>query len=431
MKYYLAIDIGASSGRHIIGWSERGKTMTDEVYRFQNGVCHENNHLVWDVERLCDEVICGIKAAFQKYESIESLSIDTWGVDYVLLNGDEPIYPCYAYRDDRTRKAANSVHEILPFKTLYERTGIQFQYFNTVYQLYDDLQNGRLENATDFLNIPEYIMYRLCGVKAKEFTNATTGALVNVKTGEFDKYIINALRLPEKLFPKLRKSGEILGELTPDIAKKVGGNCKVMLCPTHDTASAVEGIPMNEDGIFLSSGTWSLVGVKLDDPITSEKSMEHNFTNEGGVGYVRYLKNIMGLWIIQNLQKQLSVSFDDMVKMAQKSQVVKIFDVNDSRFSAPENMKSEIIDELGYDDLTDGDIINCVYHSLAFSYKSAIDEIEELTKRKYDILYIAGGGAKNKYLNELTEKYCKKRVIALPIEATALGNLKSQMEADK
>ncbi len=426
MKYYLAIDIGASSGRHIVGWREGDEIKTKEVYRFPNGVTKENGHLVWDIECLYNSVLAGIREAFRLYPEIASLSIDTWGVDYVLLEQDKEIYPVYAYRDGRTEAVIPEVHEIIPFSELYSKVGCQFQPFNSIYQLYDDKLNGRLDKATDMLMIPEYLMYKLCGVKAREYTNATTMGMVN---GEFDMDIVRRLGYPEHLFPKLSQPKTILGDLLPEIAEKVGGNTKVVLCATHDTGSAVEGIPMEENSPYISSGTWSLLGVKTPKAITDKGSEEANYSNEGGVGYNRYQKNIMGMWIVNELQRELcpDTPFPEIVQMAEESECEAILDANAPELLAPESMKA------AFDGLTDGlesmaDYFRCAYKSLALSYKKAIDELEANTGIKYEKLYIVGGGAKNAFLNRLTEEATGKQVIALPIEATALGNLKIQME---
>ena len=426
MNYYLAIDIGASSGRHIIGWREGDEIKTKEVYRFPNGVTKENGHLVWDIECLYNSVLAGLREAFRLYPEIESLSIDTWGVDYVLLDGDKEILPVYAYRDSRTEAVIPKVHEIIPFSELYSRVGCQFQPFNSIYQLYDDKLNGRLDRATDMLMIPEYLMYKLCGVKAREYTNATTMGMVN---GEFDMDIVRRLGYPEHLFPKLSQPKTILGDLLPEIAEKVGGNTKVVLCATHDTGSAVEGIPMEENNPYISSGTWSLLGVKTPAPITDAGSEKANYSNEGGVGYNRYQKNIMGMWLVNELQRELcpDTPFPEIVKMAQESTCEKVVDANAQEFLAPESMKAAFDNATGGLESI-GDYFRCAYKSLALSYKQAIDELEANTGTKYEKLYIVGGGAKNKFLNRLTEEATGKQVIALPIEATALGNLKIQME---
>ena len=431
MKYYLAIDIGASSGRHIIGWNEDKKINTKEVFRFPNGVKKENGHLVWDIEALYNNVLEGIKEAFCLYPKIESLSIDTWGVDYVLLRDDKEILPVYAYRDQRTEAVISKVHDIIPFSEQYRRVGCQFQPFNSIYQLYDDKLNSRLDIATDMLMIPEYLMWKLCGIKAREYTNATTMGMINAQTGEFDMEIIDALGYPRNLFPKLSQPGTVLGMLRPEIAAAVGGTCKVVLCATHDTGSAVEGIPMDGNHPYISSGTWSLLGVKTPKPITDAGSEKANYSNEGGVGYNRYQKNIMGMWLVNELQRELCPDrkFPEIVKLAEESTCEVLVNANATEFLAPRSMKA------AFDKATDGlntvgDYFRCAYRSLAVSYKQAIDELEANTGTKYKKLYIVGGGAKNTFLNRLTAEAIGKEVIALPIEATALGNLKIQMEVN-
>ena len=432
MRYYLAIDIGASSGRHIVGWQENGEIKTNEVFRFPNGVREENGHLAWDVRKLFSNVVTGIMEAFREYPEIESLSIDTWGVDYVLLKGDEEVFPVYAYRDSRTAAVIPQVHEKVPLSELYRHTGCQFQPFNTIYQLYDEKVNGRLEGVTDMLMMPEYLMWKLCGVKAREYTNATTMGMVNAQTGEFDMEIVDALGYPRHLFPKLSQPGTVLGMLSPEMAAAVGGNCKVVLCATHDTGSAVEGIPMDGNHLYISSGTWSLLGVRTPKPITDAGSEKANYSNEGGVGYNRYQKNIMGMWLVNELQQELcpDMPFPEIVKLAEASDCEMLVSANASEFLAPKSMKAAFDKATGNALATVGDYFRCAYRSLAKSYKQAIDELEANTGCTYEKLYIVGGGAKNTFLNRLTEEATGKQVIALPIEATALGNLKIQMEVN-
>ena len=421
MKIYLAIDIGASSGRHIAGWMEDGELKTEELYRFPNGVTERNGHLTWDVDTLLGHVKRGIAVAKERYPEIESLSIDTWGVDYVLLKGDEAVYPCYAYRDGRTEAVIPKAHEKMPFSELYRRTGIQFQPFNTIYQLYADKLAGRLEGVTDFLMIPEYLMYKLCGVKSHEYTNATTGGMVSAETGEYDPDIIKALELPEHLFCKLQQPGAVIGEYE---------GIKVVLCATHDTGSAVEGIPMDEDAPYISSGTWSLLGVKTPKPITNEASELANWSNEGGVGYNRYQKNIMGMWLVNRLRAELCPDkpWNEITAEAEKSPFEETVDANAPCFLAPESMKAAFDAALAMKPQSVGDYFRCAYRSLALSYMNAVQELQHNTGKHYDSIYIVGGGAKNAFLNELTEKATGKKVIALPIEATAIGNLRIQMQ---
>ena len=437
MKYYLAIDIGASSGRHIVGWMQEGVLMTEEIHRFPNGMDNVDGHLVWDTDRLFTEVKRGIAKAFRKYPVIESLSIDTWGVDYVLMKGDEEVKPTYAYRDSRMDESIPEVHNIIPFAELYERTGIQFNKFNSIYQLYKDKMDGRLEGVTDWLMIPEYLMYKLTGNKVKEFTNATTAGLINADTLAFDEYIFDKLGFPAALNAPVYQPGTLVGRLSEAVRSEVGGDLDVVLCATHDTGSAVEAIEMDTDAPYVSSGTWSLLGIKTDRAVTDEKSRESGYSNEGGVGYNRYQKNITGMWIIQSLRKELcpDMSWDDMVAEAKESSFRDVFDVNDDAFTAPESMSGairEYFTERGKAaPVSNGDLFNTAYHSLAYGYKVAIADLEANTGKECTELYIVGGGARNEYLNALTEEYTGKRVVALPIEATAIGNMMIQIKRSK
>ena len=421
MKYALAIDIGASSGRHIVGWKEGGEIKTKEVFRFPNGVTELGGHLTWDVAALLQNVKQGIAEAKRQFPAIDSLSIDTWGVDYVLMKGEEEVLPVYAYRDSRTQAVIPEVHEKMPFAQLYSRTGCQFQPFNSLYQLYADQQAGRLDGVTDLLMIPEYLMYKLCGVKAREYTNATTMGMVNAQTGEFDPDIISALDYPKHLFPQLSQPGTVIGEYE---------GIRVMLCATHDTGSAVEGIPMEGNEPYISSGTWSLLGVKTPKPITDDGSRAANYSNEGGVGYNRYQKNIMGMWLVNELRRDLcpDMPFPDIVKAAQESTCTLLVDADAPQFLAPKSMKAAFDAATGDKLRTVGDYFRCAYASLASSYQKALEELEGNTGKSYQKLYIVGGGAKNAFLNCLTGEATGKQVIALPIEATALGNLKIQLE---
>ena len=421
MKYCLAIDIGASSGRHIVGWMENGEIRTREVYRFPNGVKEENGHLTWDIEALENHVKAGIEEALKAFPGIESLSIDTWGVDYVLMNRTEPILPCYAYRDSRTEALIPRVHDKMPFEELYRRTGIQFQPFNTLYQLAADQEAGRLAEATDFLLMPEYLMYRLCGVPSHEYTNATTGGMVSAETGAYDPEIIRALGMPGELFRPLQQPGTVIGRYK---------GMRVMLCATHDTGSAVEGIPMEGNELYISSGTWSLLGVKTPGPVTDEGSRRANYSNEGGVGYNRYQKNIMGMWLANRLREELCPGrpWDEITREAEEKHFDPLVDVTDPIFLAPESMQAAFDARLPHPPKCAAGYFRCAYRSLAEGYRQAIEEIERNTGKTYEKLYIVGGGARNRYLNRLTEEATGKQVIALPIEATALGNLKIQIE---
>lgn len=432
MEFFLAIDLGASSGRHVIGCFADGKITLETIYRFKTGMEESPDGLVWNIPQLFKEIKEGIKVAFSKYPKIESISIDTWGVDYVLLNGEEDIPPYYAYRNKRTINSSKEVHSIIPFATLYRRTGIQFASFNTIYQLFDDLKKGRLEEATDYLMLPSYFTYRLTGIKTHEYTNESTGALLEAKTGEYDFDTLDKLGLPRKLFGQINKPGYEVGYLLPEIAEEVGGNAKVILCPSHDTASAFEAASVPEDGIILSSGTWSLLGIKSKEPIISDSSLKANYTNEGGVGYIRFLKNIMGMYIANRVREEVNLSIQEVNQGLTKSEYEEVFDVNDPSLNAPEKMSEAVLALLKDNPpKTNEDLFASIYRSMALAYGKAIDELEEITGKTYRSILVIGGGAKSEYLNHLIHFYTKKIVNVLPIEATALGNIKTQLKARK
>lgn len=428
MKYFLAIDIGASSGRHIVGWQQDGELKLDEVYRFRNGMQRTSDGLVWETASLFAEVKKGLAAAIAKYKTIQSVAIDTWGVDYVLMKGDKNVAPHFAYRNERTTARIDEVHAIVPFAELYAHTGIQFQTFNTVYQLYDDYKRGRLDGVTDFLMTPEYLSYLLTGVKKHEYTEASTGGLVSATTKQYDRELIAKLGLPQEIFAQLDQPATVVGGLLPEVAAEVGGQTTVVLCASHDTGSAYEAVDCDENSVILSSGTWSLIGAKLPVADTSEKSLQSNFSNEGGVGYFRYLKNIMGMWLVNEVQRKYGTPFAEIVALAEQSDYVETFDVNDQSLMAPDDMEMAIKALLAANPPQSmGDLYASIYRSLALGYGQAVAQMETNLGKTFDKIYIVGGGAKNKFLNTLTEQYTGKMVVALPIEATAIGNLKVQM----
>lgn len=431
-KYYLAIDLGASSGRHIVGWKEGNEIKTKEIYRFENHMDNRGGHLVWDTKRLFNEIKNGLKVAFSQYESIESLAIDTWGVDYVLIKDGKSVLPCYAYRDSRTESAIEEINSKISFETFYMRTGIQFQSFNTVYQLYADKKEGRLDGVSTFLMMPEYFGYLLTGNMVKEYTDATTTGLVNCKTKQFDIDLIQTLGLPLQMFPSLNMPGTVVGKLNDNVAKEVGGQTTVKLCPSHDTASAFYAVDNPDDSVLISSGTWAILGAKIKEANVSRDALRYNFANEGGVGNFRFLKNITGMWINVCLKNVFGRSFDEMTHLASESTFDGTFDVNDKEFSLPENMDKKIKNWFESSNLnapkTEGDLYRCAYRSMAMGDKKAVDDLEKCENRTFDKIYIVGGGANNKLVNEFTREFTNKEVVAMPIEATAIGNLKSQME---
>ena len=431
--YYLAVDIGASSGRHILSHIENDRLVLEEIYRFDNNLVESENGLVWDTERLFNEVLCGIKKCKKIGKIPKSIAIDTWGVDYVLLDENKKeIKPCFCYRDSRTNGVIDEVESIISPIDLYIKTGIQKQNFNTIYQLYADKKSGRLEKAAYFLMMPDYLSFKLTGEVKNEYTNATTTGLVNANAKTWDTDIIYALGLTGVSFLPLSLPSSHVGFLSEEIQKAVGFNCAVLFAPSHDTASAVCACPMKDDDLYISSGTWSLIGTEITEPILSEDARLHNFTNEGGIDYrFRFLKNYMGMWLFQNIRRNLNKekTYDEMMQLAMSCGDYKYFDVNDSTLVAPKNMIEAIGKLIGSDDL--GLILNSAYHSLAKSYSEAVTEIEAVTGKRFNAIHIVGGGCRDKYLNALTRDYTGKSVTAGPIEATATGNIVSQIMRDK
>jgi len=430
MKYALAIDIGASSGRHILGWIEDGKIHTEEIHRFENNIKEVEASLIWDIESLVNEVKKGIKKCGEIGKIPESVAIDTWGVDYVLLDKNEDIIsPVYSYRDSRTLDVMPEVEKIVSPEELYSRTGIQKLNINTIYQLYADKLSGKLDGAKHFLMIPAYLSYCLTGILKNEYTNMTTTGFMNAVEYIPDAFILNKLGIKDDIFGDILMPGDIIGDFTNEMQVYCGFNSKVMFCPSHDTASAVAACPLKENDAYISSGTWSLIGIEIMSPVLSKESEIANFTNEGGIEHrFRFLKNYMGMWLFQNIRRNLgkSLTYDEMMNEAKKSGKYYYIDVNAQDFVAPENMIDAIKNYLDKPDMTLGEVINSVYHSLAKSYKSAMEEIEKLSETKIDTIHIVGGGSKDKYLCELTEEYTGKKVIIGATETTALGNIISQ-----
>ena len=429
MKYFLAIDIGASSGRHIIGSIGNGTLKTEEIYRFTNGADLRDGRLVWDTARLFGEIVAGLKHAKAIGKAPSYIGIDTWAVDYALLDKeDNLIGEVYCYRDGRTERAVDGVHRIISFDELYKRTGIQFQKFNTVYQLYADKLSGKIKKAESMLMLPDYLNFLLTGVKKQEYTNATSTGLVNAQTHKWDGDIIGLLGLNGKLFGELSQPGTVVGELSEKIRREVGYNATVILPATHDTASAVLAAPLDGESPYISSGTWSLLGIVQSAARTDGGSKSANYSNEGSIGFnFRYQKNIMGLWILQSVRRELGgISFPALIETARGQKSTDIIDVNDDRFLAPESMIEEIKSALGKN-LNTATLLRVIYDSLAKSYADAICELERNVGKTYKTLNIIGGGCRDSLLNELTAKSTGKKIITGPVEATAIGNLIMQM----
>lgn len=436
MRTWLAIDIGASSGRHIASWMEDDRLQLKEIYRFDNGPVQKDGHLVWDADALFEHIKTGLKEAKKQGITPESIAIDTWAVDFVLLDEKgERLGDAVSYRDSRTQGMDLELQKVIGGSDLYARTGLQKQPFNTVYQLLALQKENALDSANDMLMLPEYFAWLLTGVKMREYTNASTTGLLNAHTRDWDWEIIDRCGFDRKLFGKLHQPGETVGELLPCIAQEVGYSCRVMLAPTHDTASAIVASPLEKGDAYLSSGTWSLLGLERTEPVCTEESRRFNMTNEGGVGgTIRYLKNIMGLWMLQQWRRETcpELSYAEIAKLAEAADAYPgRVDAGDQRFMAPASMRDEIaaaLRENGYPlPQTNGEWAACVCHSLAECYAQAVQALEELTGERINCLRIVGGGCQNEYLNRLTAQALKRTVTAGPVEATAIGNLLAQM----
>ncbi len=438
-EYYLAVDIGASSGRHILFSMEAGKIQMEEIYRFENGMKQEDGKLVWDTKHLFFEIKNGMKECKKLGKCPVSMSIDTWGVDYVFLDADGQLLgDSYGYRDHRTQGMDEKLYELILEEELYARTGIQKAIFNTIYQLTADAYQRPeiLEKATTFLMIPDYLNFLLTGKRASEYTNATTTGLVNPRSKQWDYELIERMGLRKELFLELQLPGNEVGHLKKELQEEIGFDCKVLQCASHDTASAVMAMPHEgEDGLYISSGTWSLMGVENQEVFARECDRKGNFTNEGGYDYLyRYLKNIMGLWMIQTVRHEANdaLSFAEYASLAKEADdFPSLVDANDSRFLAPENMTEEIkkaCRESGQEVPEDpGQLAAVIYKSLAKCYGDTIAEIERNTGKCYEAIHIIGGGCKNQYLNQLTANATGKKVLAGPSEATAIGNAMVQL----
>ena len=437
-NYYLAIDIGASSGRHIIAELVDDKIVLEEVYRFWNGMDNKDGSLCWDTHRLLGEIVNGLKKCKEIGKIPSYMGIDTWAVDYVLLDeNDNVLGNTYGYRDSRTQGMDDKVYEIISLEDLYARTGIQKQIFNTIYQLMAVKENQpeNMEKAKSMLMIPDYFNFLLTGVKKTEYTNASTTQLLNPHTKDWDYELIEMLGYNKEIFGEISKPGILVGNFTDKIQAEVGFDCNVVLPATHDTGSAVLAVPTNDDNaIYISSGTWSLMGVERMEADCSIESMKENFTNEGGYDYrFRFLKNIMGLWMIQSVKKEFTedLSFGEICLRASKETISSIVDCNDDCFLAPKSMIQAVKDfceKTGQQiPETVGEIAAVIYNSLAKCYGDTIQGMETVTGKVYDRIHVVGGGANAGYLNELTAKYTGKDVYAGPTEATALGNLVVQM----
>ena len=413
-------------------WNDEYVSWMISATPFKNGFFEENGYKKWDTEYLFAEIINGLKMAKTLGKIPQSIGIDTWGVDYALLDKDDNLIDgVYAYRDSRTEKTIPAVHRKVPFAKFYARTGVAQAPYNTVYQLYDDSIAGRMKKAQTFLMLPDYLHFLLTGIKKQEYSNATTTGLVNVITKDWDLDMIAELGYKKSLFKTLYKPGETVGGLKKEIREQIGYDTKVVLPATHDTASAIFATPLDEKTLFLSSGTWSILGAETDNALVDERSMKNGYSNEGGYDKRNaLLTNIMGLWIIQQIRKETGdkYTFAELTEMARVNPIEEVINVNDTAFLAPENMTEAVHQKAGRK-MSLGETAYCVFNSLALDYQRAVKAVEKTTGVKYKTLRIIGGGSQNGLLNELTKKYTGLKVTAGPTECTAIGNLLAQMLA--
>lgn len=434
---HIAVDIGASSGRLVIGKLEKGKLEMIEIYRFKNGFSKKDGTLYWDIDYLLNEIVYGLQLAKKAGYQVESIGIDTWAVDYVLLNKEgKRMKEVISYRDHRTTGTIKKVTEQISRNRIYEKTGIQFLPFNTIYQLYEE-DKVVIKEINQLLMVPDYLNYRLTGKAVMEVTNASTTQLLNIKTRQFDQELLAILGLREDQFGELIEPGQPLGPLKKEWFPAFDlPDCEVYVVASHDTASAVAGTPgIGENWAYLSSGTWSLLGVEADYPVVNNTALQGNYTNEWGVlKTYRLLKNIMGMWIIQEVRRLLpeKLSYSELVMEATKvAPFQQYIDLNEDRFLNPKNMIEEIqmyCQETNQTVPTSaGELAACVYNNLAIIYAIVVEELEKMTEKEIHQLYVVGGGAQNKHLNQLTANLSRTTVFAGSAESTAIGNLMMQM----
>lgn len=431
-KTCIAVDIGASSGRLISSHFENGKIKINEIHRFKNQMTLKDDHYYWDIEALYEEIIFGLNQIDFPYHSI---GIDTWAVDYVLIDEyGQQVTDVYAYRDHRTDETIDKINHIYPKSRIYQKTGIQFLPFNTLYQLYEHAKAHPIDfkQARKLLLVPDYLNFRLTGHVTNEFTNSTSTALLNIHTKTWDEELIALTQVPTSLFSNVIFPGTIIGDLTAEVALKQDFCPQVIAPGTHDTASAIAAIPaVNDDFAYISSGTWSLMGIESVTPICTDKSLEYNLTNEGGVfGTVRVLKNIMGLWLIQEVKRLYNdqYSFSALIDLAKDSQPFKfLINPNHQRFLNPPHMIEEIqayCEETGQGVPSQpGEITRCILESLAFQYRDVLGKLREVSGKPLVRIHIVGGGCQNEFLNQLCADFTQCFVLAGPVEATAIGNV--------
>lgn len=446
MKRYIAADFGAGSGRVIVGTPSAEGIQLEEIHRFENNQKMIDGHLRWDFNALFNELKTGLKKAFAKYgDEIESIGIDTWGVDYGLLDKDGKLISTpVCYRDDRTKGMLELAFQKLPKEEFFQHAANQFMEINTAFQLLSATVEtspcgvSELQRAEKLLFMPDLFNYFLTGKCYNEFTISSTSQLLNSLTHQWDDVIFDRLGLPKRLMQKIVYPGTVIGRLTDELAEELGGNANVIAVGSHDTASAVASISdAGDDWAFISSGTWSLMGTPTKEPIISQEAFDAAFTNEGMTdGRIRFLKNITGLWLIQQLVKEweqegYKCDYSELVKEAEQSTLSSYFDVNDACFMNPEKMSEAIISYLKERNenvpVTKGDFMRCICISLAKKYAEVKAQMEGCTNKKINKIYIVGGGSRNQLLNRLTAEFTGCEVVKGEVEATAMGNILVQL----
>jgi rhamnulokinase len=449
-KVYIAVDLGAESGRVMAGLWNGTRLQLDEVHRFPNGPVVLGDSIRWDVLRLWSEVQNGLALAGKKFgKRIVSVGVDTWGVDFVLLNKDDELlgHP-YHYRDGRTRGMMERTFKKVPRAEVFQQSGLQFMELNTLYQLlaWNEHSPGLLKAAQTLLFMPDFFHWALCGVKRAEFTIASTSQFLNPRSRNWAKGLLGKLGLPAHFLPRIVPPGTTLGQLRPSLAERLGlGQVNVVVPPSHDTASAVAGIPTRHTGrtnwAYLNSGTWSLMGVELAQPVLTPRVLELDLTNEGGIDLsYRLLKNIMGLWLVQQCKRTLEATgrkynYAQLAAMARKARPFRsLVSLDDARFFNPPDMVKAIQDYCRETKQpkpgTAAELVRCCYESLALKYGEVLTALEELTGSKIELIHVVGGGSQSSLLNQFTADACQRPVVAGPVEATAIGNLLTQARAD-
>lgn len=449
-KAYLAVDLGAESGRVMAGlWNGR-KIRLEEIHRFPNAPVWLGETLRWDVLRLWSEIQTGLALAARKYgKRIVSVGVDTWGVDYVLLTeNNELLGQPFHYRDARTNGVMEKAFKKVPRAEIFSQTGLQFMQINTLIQLLA-LKNQNpdfLEQADCLLMMPDFFHWCLCGSRVVEFTNGSTTQCLHPLKRDWAGGLLKKFDLPTRIFPKVVTPGTKLGRLLPSVRQQTGlGNIQVVAPPTHDTASAVAAVPTANTGranwAYISSGTWSLMGVEVKKAVLTPRALELNMTNEGGLdGTYRLLKNIMGLWLVQQCKRSFDSAgkkygYAQLAQMAARSKPLRsVIEVNDAGFLNPPDMPRAIqnycLETKQTIPKTAGELVRCAYESLALKYREVLGSLEELTGEAIEVIHIVGGGSQSALLNQFAADACQRLVVAGPIEATVMGNLLTQVRAD-